>query len=65
MNEREYKNTVEAWDFKCPYCQSENVDGKKFTAVFARYRCDDCHQDFLVWNNGSITDPHKTILNLK
>lgn len=47
----------------CPYCGSENTDFVDEDRESEHWVCRDCGDDFVVWDDGEVTDRHNSKIN--
>ena len=54
----EAKLKEKKFDDKCPYCGSDNIDFVDSDEDSTKYICRDCDDDFIVHDDGEVTDRH-------
>lgn len=42
----------------CPYCGSDNTDSVDSYDDSSKYICRDCDEDYIVYDDGTVTDRH-------
>ena len=56
-------NRKNIWNNCCPYCNSVNIDYIDNDSDSTKYICRQCDEDFIVHENGRISDRHnRTII---